>query len=115
MLQGKSVVKNNLERMRWKRENPVYKGLWRESLRLELMRREPGRTDRWTPSPIGNMSNTKGYLVLDWRDCTKRWEQTDVQESSDGWAQAILPPGIARNHQSTRGFASKRVQNDTHH
>jgi hypothetical protein len=62
MLQRKNVVKNKLAIMRWKRENLVYKGLWRELLRLGLMRRELGRMDRWDPSPLEIMNYDMVHL-----------------------------------------------------
>lgn len=69
MLQRRNVVENKtLERMRWKREGLVCKGLWRELLRRGLMRRELGRMDRFGSllATLENMRDTKrNTLYLD--------------------------------------------------
>lgn len=62
--QRKSVAKNRLRRTLWRRESLVCKGLWREWSRLELRRRELGRTARWL-SHTGIWNHEKNHH-LDW-------------------------------------------------
>jgi hypothetical protein len=71
--------------MRWKRENPVCKGLWRELLRLELMRRELGRTDR----RILDMHSENERARTEELGC---WEP-ELQKRADPW---LVPESLEK-------------------